>query len=83
MENNQEELTAVDGTRATPGPTSEGTGTKKKDHILQRIQPTNAAGFEENTSELGKTRNRSESLTACQNLYTETKARIGGLHPIC
>ena len=74
MENNQEEFTAVDGTRATKGPTSEGTATKKKDHILQRIQPTNAAGLEENA--VGKTRHRGESLAACHNLYQETTARI-------
>ena len=76
MEDNQEEFTAVDGTRATPGPTSEGTSTKKKDHILQRIQPTNAAGLEESANGIGKTRHRSESLAACQNLYQETTARI-------
>ena len=72
MEDNQEELTAIDGTRATDGPTSEGTWTKRKGHILQRIQPTNAAGLEENTNVSGKTRRRGESLAACQNLYLET-----------
>ena len=77
MENNQEDSAGVEGTRATDGPTSESTVIKKKDHILQRIQPTNAAGFKENANVLGKTRNRSESLSACQNLYTETTARIG------
>ena len=54
MENNQEDSAGVEGTRATDGPTSESTVIKKKDHILQRIQPTNAAGFGGNVNVLRK-----------------------------
>ena len=79
MENNQEDFAGVEGTRAPDGPTSEGTVIKKKDHILQRIQPTNAAGLEENAKLIGGTRHRGESLAACQNLYIETTTRIDSI----
>ena len=76
MDKHQEEISNIDGTQAFSGLNSEGAEIEKLDPMLKRIQPTNAAGIGEKTMVLQKTRQRSESLTACQNLYLETTKSI-------
>ena len=76
MEKDQEEFSDIEATRASLGLNLENTETKKLDPMLKRIQPTNAAGAVKNSIVLQKTRQRSESLQACQNLYLETTKSI-------
>ena len=76
MDKDKEEFSNIDGTRAFLGLNSEGAEIEKLDPMLKRIQPTNAAGTGENSNVLQKTRQRSESLAACQNLYLETTKSI-------